>query len=613
MNTDSPNKRGFIAGFFRFLWNAIKAINHVVFGIIALLLIIVVVATFIGQRGLAIPDGGALILNPAGILVEQQTAIGAAALLQGSDVPQQALVKDIVDALALAKDDARIGLVVLELEKLEDGLLPKLERIASAIKDFKSSGKKVIAVANNYSQSALFVAVQADEVLLNPEGIAVPEGFGSYRTYFKTFLENADVSINLFKVGKYKSATEPFFRDSMSEEDREARLAIMNTWWDAYTGAVETARDMQPGSINATLQDAPAQVSLVDGNIARLSLEKGLVDRLVTDTERRAYLIQLAGEDKENHDYRGVDYKDYLRATRMPVLHKPAKVAVITAVGTILDGEAPAGEIGSESLTELIREARFDGNVKAIVLRVDSGGGSKTASEIIRSELQAAQAAGIPVVASMGSVAASGGYWISATADEIWALPTTVTGSIGIFGLIPSFEKTLARYGIYSDGIATTPIVGGASVVRGVSAAYGEVLQTTIEAGYQQFLTTVAKGRDMQIDAVHEVAQGRVWSGDKAKQLGLVDELGDLQQAITAAARLAKVEDYSVWYVEPELSVEEMLLRRLTASASSILPKISNDPVSLVVRKVRQQLGVLGRLNDPQNAYVICADCPAGL
>ncbi len=610
MTTDSPNKRGIIARFFRFLWHSLKAINTLVFGCIALLIITVVIVTVVGQRGLVIPTGGALVLNPQGVLVEQQTTVGAAALLQGSDVPQQALVKDLVDALALAKDDDRIGLVVLELEKLEHGLLPQLETIAAAIVDFKASGKKVIAVANDYSQSALFLAVQADEVLLNPEGSAVPQGFGMYRTYFKTLLDNTDVSVNLFKVGKYKSATEPFLRDSMSEEDKEARLAIMNTWWDAYTGEVETARDMDAGSINASLQDAPEQVRLAEGNLARLSLEKGLVDRLVSDNERRRYLIELAGEDTENNDYRGVDYKHYLRAVRLPVLHKAGKVAVITAVGTILDGEASPGEIGSESLTELIREARLDNDVKAIVLRIDSGGGSKTASEIIRSELQAAQADGIPVVASMGSVAASGGYWIAASADEIWASPTTVTGSIGIFGLIPSFEKTLARYGIYSDGVATTPMAGGASVTRGVSPAYGDVIQSLIEAGYQQFLTIVAKGRDMKVDAVHEVAQGRIWTGDKAQQLGLVDQLGDLEQAIKAAARLADVEDYSVWYVEPELSVEEMLLRRFTAAVSSAWPQVNRDPVALVSHKIRQELGFLGRLNDPNNAYVICADCP---
>ncbi|MGI9286369.1 MAG: signal peptide peptidase SppA, partial [Pseudomonadales bacterium] len=528
------------------------------------------------------------------------------------DVPQQALVKDIIDALALAKDDKRIGLLVLELDKLEGGLLPKLERVAAAISDFKSSGKKVIAIAQNYSQPALLLAVQADKVLLNPEGIAVPEGFGMFRTYYKTLLDNADVSINLFKVGKYKSAVEPFFRDSMSDEDREARLAIMDKWWDAYTGAVETTRGLDKGSLNTFLHDAPNQIRLVDGNLSRLALKKGLVDRLVSDDERRTYLIELAGEDKENNEYRGLGYEEYLGAVGKPEKQKSSRVAVITAVGTIVDGDADPGGIGSETLTKLIRKALQDDKVKAIVLRVDSGGGSKTASEIIRRELQAAQEAGIPVVASMGSVAASGGYWISATADEIWALPTTITGSIGIFGLIPSFEKTLARYGVHSDGVATTPIVGGASLARGVSPVYGEVLQTVIEAGYQQFLTTVAKGRNMDSDAVHEIAQGRVWTGEKALELGLVDHMGDLEQAIEAAARLADVEDYSVWYVEPERSIEELVLRELMSAVSIARPQANIDSISQIVQRMRQDLNFIGRLNDPSGAYVICGGCPVG-
>lgn len=608
MNTVTSKKRGLLYRSFRFFWRSLKAFNAIVFGLIALLVISTVLVAAVGQRGFDIPKGGALILNPAGILVEQQTATNAAAVLLDNELPQQALVKDIIDALALAKDDDKIELVVLELENLEQGLLPKLVRIADAIVDFKTSDKKVIAVANNYSQSALYLAAHADEVLLNPEGFAIPQGFAMYRTYFKTLLDNADVSVNLFKVGKYKSATEPYFRDSMSDEDREARLGILNAWWDAYTGGVEAARGMSAGSVDAMLQDGPEQVRLAQGNLARLSLEKGLVDRLVTDTERRSYLIELAGEDKNN--YRGVGYKTYLRTAKRPTPHKKSKIAVITAVGNIVDGDAPAGEIGSESLAQLIRDAHLDNDVEAIVLRIDSGGGSKTASEIIRSELQAVQASGIPVVASMGSIAASGGYWIAASADEIWATPTTITGSIGIFGLVPSFEKTLARYGIYSDGVATTPIAGGISVERGVSPEYGEVLQLLIEAGYQQFLTTVADGRNMDVDAVHEVAQGRIWTGEKAQQIGLVDELGDLEQAINAAARLASIEDYSVWYVQPELSVEEMLLQRFTTAVSSALPKIHNDPISIVTNRVRQELNFLGRLNDPRNAYVICGNCP---
>lgn len=604
----SNKKRRLVVGFFGVLWRSIKTLNTLVFGLFCILLVVAMGYGISGLRAPEIPTGAALTLNPTGNLVERETAM--AALWQGSDLPQQTLVKNLIDALALARDDNRIALVVLELDKLDHGLLPKLESVSAAIVDFKTSGKKVITVANNYSQPALFLAAQADEVLLNSEGTAVPVGFSMHSLYFKSFLEAQDVSVNHFKVGKYKSAMDPFLRDDMSEEDRAARKAILEGWWKAYTTHIETARDLDAGSIDAMLSNAPEEIRRVEGNLARPSLEKGLVDQLLTDAEPRRYLIDLVGEDNVSNNYRKVPYKEFLRAARLPLEAKANKVAVVTAVGNILDGVAPAGEIGSQSLIRLIRKARLDNEVKAIVLRIDSGGGSKTASEMIRSELQTAQAAGIPLVASMGSVAASGGYWIATSADEIWASPTTVTGSIGIFGLMPSFEKTLARYGIHSDGVTTTPVAGGASVTRGISAEYGEVLQAIIESGYQQFLNTVAKGRGMDVDTVNEIAQGRIWTGEKEQQIGLVDELGDLEQAITAAAPLANIEDYAVWDVQPELSVEEKVLRQLSEIMVNRMPTIRANPIYKITNIIHQEFSFLRPLNDPNHAYVICGQCP---
>jgi len=582
-------------------------------GLIAMLLVVAILAAIFMGGGPNIPEGAALIVNPAGSLVEQKTVYSAAEALQSNDLPQQTLVKEVVDAITLAKDDKSIKLIVLDLNALQGGLIPKLETVATAVEDFRTSGKKVIAVANIYSQSAIYLAAHADEVLLNPEGFAIPQGFAMYRAYFKDFLDKHDVTVNLFKVGKYKSAVDPFFRNDMSEEDRQARMDILDAWWQAYTKDIEAARNMTNGSIDALLHNGPEQLQGAQGNLARLALESGFVDRLVTDAEQRAYLIELVGEDKESRSYRGVDYQAYLRATQKRAKHKASKVAVITAVGAIIDGKAPPGQIGGESLKNLVRKARLDADVKAIVVRIDSGGGSKAASEIIRTELSEAQKSGIPVVASMGSVAASGGYWIAATADEIWASSTTVTGSIGIFGLLPSFEKTLARYGIYSDGISTTPIAGGASVMRGVSPSVQKVLQTIIDAGYQQFLTTVANGRGMSEEAVHEIAQGRIWTGKKALELGLVDKLGDLNQSINAAARLADVEDYSVWYVEPDLSLEEQILKKLSENTKYSLDQARKNPLSLIRKTIEAEFPFLENLNDPQNAYAICIDCPMSL
>lgn len=610
MRTASPKKRSLIVRFFRLLWRCVKAINTLIFSLLSVLLIAAILYALFQQRGPDIPVGGALVMNPVGSLVDQETALAASSVLQGNELPQQTLVRDLVDALALARDDDRIKMLVLDLDRLEYSSLSSLERVAGAVDDFKSGGKQVIAMANNYNQSALYLAVQADEVLLNPEGMAVPEGFSMYGQYFRSFLDKHEVSVNLFKVGKYKSAVDPFLRDDMSEEDRTARKAILDGWWAAYTSHVETARGMEAGSIDAMLNAAPETVRQADGNLAKLALDKGLVDRLMNDPQRLQYLIDRVGEDEENsNSYRGVGYQTYLQAAPWPVQSDAGTVAVITAVGAIVDGHAPAGSIGSQSLIERIRQAREDKSVKALVLRINSPGGSKSASEMIRVELQAIQDAGIPVVASMGAVAASGGYWIASSADQIWSTPTTITGSIGIFGLMPSIEKTLARQGIFSDGIATTPIAGGASLTRGITPEYHDVLQTVVDAGYQQFLNTVADGRNMDVEAVHEVAQGRIWLGETARDIGLVDELGDLDKAVEAAARLAKMDDYAVWHVEPELSLEEQLLRRLSEVGVVLSPSISNNPVAGFINRVRDEFGFLEQLNDPSHVYVICGEC----
>jgi len=337
MKTDSPKKRRIVSRFFYLIWRALKAATVLVYGLVALLIVGVVLFALVSQSGPKIPESGALLLNPAGTLVEQKDAISTAAALQIEDLPQQTLMKDVIDALALAKDDKRIKLVVLQLDKLGHGLLPKLERFAAAIEAFKTSGKKVIAVGDNYSQSALFIAAHADEVLMNPEGIAIAEGFAIYQPYFKSFLEKHDVTVNTFKVGKYKSAVDPFLRDNMSEEDREAWVGILDPLWDAYTNGLEKARGLSAGSINTILENAPEKMQSVEGNLGLLALEEGLIDRFMTDAERREYLMEVAGEDTEKQSYRRVGFNEYLRGARPKAKHKESKIAVITAVGNIID------------------------------------------------------------------------------------------------------------------------------------------------------------------------------------------------------------------------------------------------------------------------------------
>ena len=599
---------------FQLFWGLLKALQTLLFGLIALGLFLVLVAAPFSDDGSQMPEDGALVLNPSGVLVEEKTAVDPLNFLADDGGPSEVLVQDLVVALELARDDPRITTLVLNLDNFGGGLMPHLEIVADGIRDFRAAGKKVIAASNGYSQSSLLLAAEADEILMNPEYAALPEGFSAYRTYFSSLLNRLNVTVNLFKVGQYKSAAEPYFQDRMSDEDKQARLAYLNAWWDTYTDRFETARGLPAESLNDTIDNIQAVLESASGNLGQLALNSGWVDQLMSDRERAEYLVDVIGADEEDEQrYRGIGFEDYLALNPTEAEASEHKIAVITAVGSIVDGYADAGSIGSLTLLERIQQARDDDAVKAIVLRVDSGGGSKSASEIIRQELAHAQAAGIPVVASMGSLAASGGYWISATADRIFAHQNTITGSIGIFAIIPTFEKILNEYGVFGDGVATTPLAGAASVDRGIQPIYAGLIQQVILSGYDQFLAVVAEGRNMTPEAVNEIAQGRVWTGTKALELGLVDEIGGLDEAIRAAAEIAGITDYAIWRVEPEASRRQQILEALTAEIKTLAPAVKRDPITQYWRAMQSEVRTLARFNDPQKAYVICETCPSPL
>ena len=599
---------------FQLFWKLLKALQTLLFGLIALGLFLALIAAPFFDNASQMPDDGALVLNPSGVLVEEKTAVDPLNFLADDGGPSEVLLQDLVVALEQARDDPRITTLVLNLDNFGGGLMPHLEIVADGIRDFRASGKKVIAASNGYSQSSLLLAAEADEILMNPEYAALPEGFSAYRTYFSSLLQRFDVTVNVFKVGRYKSAVEPYFRDSMSDEDKQARLAYLNAWWDTYTQRFETARGLPAGSLNQDIGNLQDRLDAASGNLGQLALDVGLVDRLMSNRERSEYLVSVIGADEEDEQrYRGIGFEDYLALNPTEAEASEHKIAVITAVGSIVDGYADAGSIGSQTLLERIQQARDDDAVKAIVLRVDSGGGSKSASEIIRQELAHAQAAGIPVIASMGSVAASGGYWISATADRIFAHQNTITGSIGIFGVIPTFEKILNKYGVFSDGVATTPLAGAASIDRGIQPIYADLIQRIIQSGYDQFLAVVAEGRNMTPEAVNEIAQGRVWTGTKALEIGLVDEIGGLDEAVQAAAELAGITDYAIWRVEPEASRRQQIIEALTAEIRTLAPAVNRDPITQYWRAMQSEVSTLARFNDPQKAYVICETCPSPL
>lgn len=606
--SERPN---FLVRLFRAVWNAIDATRKVAVNLLFLVIVIGLLVLAFRDDKPAIEDGVALVIAPRGQLVEQLTAPSFDQVIDEvtGSVTEETLLKDVLDAIEAARDDDRLELLVLELSNFGGARLTKLQDVGKALDDFRTSGKKVIAVADFYEQDSYYLAARADEILIHKMGGVILQGMGRYRMYYKEGIDKLGLDVHVFKVGTYKSAVEPYLLDGMSDYAKEADREWLGDLWQLYLDEVGAARGMSAGQIDRYAQGFAPIMAEANGDSAKAALDYGLVDMALTRVERRQHLIDRVGEDEETHSYRQVSMQDYLKTIDQDRFGREAdgnKVAIVVARGTILDGTQPAGAIGGDSTGALIRQARNDDNVKAIVLRVDSGGGSAFASEVIRRELEAARADGIPVIASMGSVAASGGFWISTSSDQIWAHPGTITGSIGIFGIFPTYQKPLAEHlGIRVDGYSTAPLAG-VRPDRELPAEVGQVIQGMIEQGYRDFLQRVADSRGMTTAEVDAVAQGRVWSGQDAFDLGLVDKLGDLDDAVAAAAGLAQLgEDYQVSYVEPELEWKDRILREMMsqALASAGFEKPTSSPVRKTLRSVEAAVSELAAFNDPNHVY----------
>ncbi len=582
----------------------IATMNVLFVGIVVALLILM-----LRSSGPDFADKNALVVAPKGTIVEQLSAEGpsVSSLIAGSE--PETLLRDLLETIERAGDDPRITVMVLDLSETKGAGISKLQELGAALKAFRAKGKTIIATADNYSQAGYYLAAHADEVYMHGMGEVSIAGLGRYHMYFKDALDRFEVEWHIFRVGKYKSAVEPYLGNSMSPEAREADLAWMGDLWQAYLADVAEARGITAAQLEDYAQHFDVHVAANDGDAAATAVAAKLVDKIGGRDLVRDRLIELVGEDEQKHDFHRVDGGEYLAFVRdeSPKRMHGDKVAVIVARGSIMDGDHPAGVIGGDSTAALIRKARNDEDVKAIVLRVDSGGGSAFASEIIRREFELARAANKPVVVSMGSVAASGGYWISTASDEIWASPTTITGSIGIFGMFPTFEKPLAKHaGVHTDGVATTPFAG-ITPERQLDPAVARVLQTTIEHGYREFLARVAAARNMTTEQVDAVAQGRVWSGVDAKDAGLVDQLGGLQDAIASAAKRAELgDDYAVEYVEKELGLKERIVKSALggeAQTTALLPSLAGTPFDDVLRHFEEQARILASFNDPRGVY----------
>ena len=573
-----------------------------------------------------VPDGAALVVQPQGRIVEQLSAgdpyewLVADATGVGS-ITRETLLKDLLDAIRAAKDDKKIKALHLDLNDMSGAGMTKLRDLRAAIADFRKSGKKVVAYGDDYLQSQYYLAAQADEVYLHPQGAVVLHGVGRWRNFYKEGLDRLGVEVHVFRVGEYKSAVEPYLRNDMSAEAKEMELETYGDLWRSYLADVAAARKIRPEDLSSMIEAMPDRLRAAGGDMARMALDAKLVDKLAQRDEVRHRLIQLVGEDEEKRSFRRVGVQTYLQARggdRTGATGKGKAVAVVVAKGDILDGNQPAGTIGGDSTARLLRRAREDDAVKAVVLRVDSGGGSAFASEIIRRECELVRKAGKPLVVSMGSVAASGGYWIATASDEIWAAPETITGSIGIYGLFPTVDKPLAKYlGVHTDGVGTTRFTDALRPDRPLDPAVDDLARQYIDNGYQDFLARVAQARKMTPEQVDRIARGRIWSGEDAKGLGLVDQLGGVDQAIESAAKRAKLEKgYRVWYVEREMSLRERLMSMLAAEALDLAvtagwvteasPSASALSVAGRLRALQADLERLSRWNDPHGVYAHC-------
>lgn len=599
------------------IWGALDSIRKALH--LVLLLII-----FIGLIGLmsggaeSLPGKAALVIRPVGTLVEQLDGDPydrALAELLG-DAPPQTRVQDVIEAFDRAADDDRIMAVHLELSGFGGAGLDKLRRVAAAIQKFQESGKPVIASADYYSQSGYYLAAHADELYMHPEGILLLQGYGSFRTYYKDVLDTLMVDWNVFRVGTHKSFAEPYTRMDMSPEDRESRARIVSQFWTTFQNDVDSARELEPGTVDDFAQNYVAHVEAAGGDLALATVETGLVDRLTGRAELREILKKYAGEaSSDSSTYSSVGMGRYLEAERLlgGTNKQDENVAVVVAVGSIVDGSQPPGTIGGDSTAALLRRALDDDSVKAVVLRVDSGGGSVFASEVIAHEINALREAGKPVVASMSSVAASGGYWISVVADKVIANPTTVTGSIGVVGMFPTYQRSMNFIGVAVDGVGTTPWSGQLRPDREMKDETKQLFQLSINNTYDEFVTSVAELRGMEKEAVDRVAQGQVWIGEDAIAHGLIDELGDYDDAVAAAAELAGLNegDYGSFEIATELSSTEQLILDFLAVADSagINPSaFATRPSTLEVfaNRFDKAIGEFAKFNDPRGTYAYC-------
>ncbi|EEH7154696.1 signal peptide peptidase SppA [Salmonella enterica] len=608
----------FIAGFFKWTWRVLNFVREMVLNLFFIFLVLVGVGIWmqIGNGSNSEQTArGALLLDISGVIVDKPStnhrlgALGRQLFGASSDRLQENSLFDIVNAIRQAKDDRNITGIVLDLKNFTGADQPSMRYIGKALREFRDSGKPIFAVGENYSQGQYYLASFANKIWLSPQGQVDLHGFATNGLYYKTLLDKLKVSTHVFRVGTYKSAVEPFIRDDMSTAAREADSRWIGELWQNYLHTVSANRQISPQQLFPGAQAIIDGLTSVGGDTAKYALDHKLVDALASSADVEKALTKQFGWSKTENNYRAISYYDYSLKTPADT---GGTIAVIFANGAIMDGEETPGNVGGDTTASQIRDARLDPKVKAIVLRVNSPGGSVNASEVIRAELAAAKAAGKPVVVSMGGMAASGGYWISTPANYIVASPSTLTGSIGIFGVINTVENSLSSIGVHSDGVSTSPLAD-ISMTKALSPEVQQMMQLSIEYGYKRFITLVADARKRTPEQIDKIAQGHVWTGEDAKANGLVDSLGDFDDAVAKAAELAKLKQWHLDYYQDEPTVLDMVMDSMTGSVRAMLPEAIQAmlpaPLVSAANTVKAEGNKLAAFNDPQNRYAFCLTC----
>lgn len=608
----------FIAGFFKWTWRLLNFVREMVLNLFFIFLVLVGVGIWMqvsGGDSKETASRGALLLDISGVIVDKPDSsqrfskLSRQLLGASSDRLQENSLFDIVNTIRQAKDDRNITGIVMDLKNFAGGDQPSMQYIGKALKEFRDSGKPVYAIGENYSQGQYYLASFANKIWLSPQGVVDLHGLATNGLYYKSLLDKLKVSTHVFRVGTYKSAVEPFIRDDMSPAAREADSRWIGELWQNYLNTVAANRQIPAQQVFPGAQGLLDGLTKTGGDTAKYALDNKLVDALASSAEIEKALTKEFGWSKADKNYRAISYYDY-------ALKTPADsgdgIGVVFANGAIMDDEETQGNVGGDTTAAQIRDARLDPKVKAIVLRVNSPGGSVTASEVIRSELAAARAAGKPVVVSMGGMAASGGYWISTPANYIVANPSTLTGSIGIFGVITTVENSLDSIGVHTDGVSTSPLAD-VSITKALPPEAQQMMQLSIENGYKRFITLVADARKSTPEQIDKIAQGHVWTGQDAKANGLVDSLGDFDDAVAKAAELAKLKQWHLEYYVDEPTFFDKVMDNMSGSVRAMLPDALQAmlpaPLASVASTVKSESDKLAAFNDPQNRYAFCLTC----